>query len=727
VPDFFGRGYTRTASFAYVSRVPNKLTWIVKSLRKAFSKAALELKRGGQKVFLRNIDNCLDWLEYELSLCRGKTDVEAKSLHTSKWKDRVDWETYKRYFQIDRDGKTLNDIKVDMLEIRDQFAEGICELKSSYCKVKQPTFRPNGNRPRHRPQCRKHELRSLIKMLDKFSIRCMKSRMQQILAHFRESALDIWIEQNIKRRVNSKDLVFNIGSLCQMPIGISKYTLPRQKYSNSNYQSMAKLSLPLADSSRFYDNTSYQAYSSDSESLYDFGDTRQNARSWKTHVLKEALRDQHSTNSSQEKKSSGEILRNEMVSIDSDEDVLRLNPWDSLIKLSYGLESSVLAHIPTWITGRLDKQVVIPRRASPKWKSGKSSHQQIHNKVGDAKREVCSASSSISKSHNDILDEKMAELSLGEPANPCQDNLCNDSPISCSSSGSRGSLIKVPCRIQQQELDYLLFNLLLGKGKRFAEEILYTIFIGRPLLLVASNQNVKKVIRCARAVSMLVPGTYHRSIWLWQTEPLTVQQLSVLEVVVISEGAFKASSPCVLSLCSYFFLDELKLFAPRYKKKNSNQRLTQLLNDTSCKKPGQFRRCLQTNLAQMQLSAYLYYWKFIIGITKAPMNDVKPSHRGPFLRAKHIPELVREKIFEENIGIWDKRDFAILDRWTRIIERRVEMAGTLRVSSHCFSPAKKNVKSCKMWNEGLRNRLLRQHSETPTILHLLPLRNSKLP
>merc|ERR1719419_2064768 len=101
---------------------------------------------------------------------------------------------------------------------------------------------------------------------------------------------------------------------------------------------------------------------------------------------------------------------------------------------------------PTWITGRLGKQAFIPCRASPEWKLGKSSHQQIHNKVDDAEREVCSASRSIPKSDKDILDVKMPDLSLGEPAILCQDNqFGKDSPISLSSSVSRGNLIKLPC------------------------------------------------------------------------------------------------------------------------------------------------------------------------------------------------------------------------------------------------------------------------------------------
>merc|ERR1719173_82951 len=60
-----------------------------------------------------------------------------------------------------------------------------------------------------------------------------------MLARCRGSALDIAIEKKLKKKAKTNDMMFNIGSLCKIPIGISKYTPPRKKWV-SRHKSIGK-------------------------------------------------------------------------------------------------------------------------------------------------------------------------------------------------------------------------------------------------------------------------------------------------------------------------------------------------------------------------------------------------------------------------------------------------------------------------------------------------------
>lgn len=700
VPDFFGRGYTRTTSFAYVTQVPKKLTRILKPLRRAFSKAALELKQEGQRVFLNKIDECLYWVDYEISkynkndsVLGGQQGAVGNSSPASKYRNGVDMEIYKDYFEIELNLETLYDIKKDMREIREEFSEQIREIPStSSWKI-----RPKGERPHYRPQCSKKEFLSLMEVLSEFSIKRMKSRMQQILAKFQGSALDIVIERKTKKRVNATDLVFNIGTLCQMPISISKDTPPRPKWS-SRYEPIKRLHSPYMDRCRYY-GSSNGNYTSDSESLDYVGDTvvtyhttdeekqdlngtnelSLNHSGLNVSSQKAASSDlparPHSNSSNQEKKSSERNICNDILSIDNYEDQLSLDPGP-------------------WATAL--KQEILDNKDDP----------------GD--RVVLSASSNPST--KDKTESKKTEITLDGTALSSKPNQSGtDSPISTSSSSSSTNFTKVPSRTSQLDLDNLLVKLLFHKTcKRYAEQILYTIFIGRPLLLVGSSKYVKTVIKYARAVSMLVPGANDLSENLCRTEPLTVQELADLKIVGISERAFKATSQNVLDWCSYFIYDEMIVEAPRYRAKNSNQWLTNLLNEKSCKTSSQFRRFLQTELAKMQLQAYIYYWMLIIGVVKAPVKDAPHAFSGPFLRLKEMHMSERAAEIRNILGISDKRDIKILEHWARIIERRVEIASVSQVSSLCFPPLKEDEGG----NISLRDRLLAQHSKAPTSLHI---------
>jgi hypothetical protein len=288
-----------------------------------------------------------------------------------------------------------------------------------------------------------------------------------------------------------------------------------------------------------------------------------------------------------------------------------------------------------------------------------------------------------------------------------------DSTMSHSSLASRINDTKAFDRLSQVELDSFLSKFLFDKCESFAEEILYTILIGRPLLLVYSVKNYVSVTRYAQALSMLVPGTNNVSVQLQRNYPLTVEELPDLKIVVISEGAFSSTSQIVRSWCSYFVHDQLEISAPAYKHKNRDQWLTKLLMNQSLRSPGQFRRYLQRNVARMQLRAYLYYWMFVIGVVKAPC-DTSDSFKGPFLGMNAMSK--REKVaLGRREGVSDKRDFNILDYWSRIIQRQLNIASNTRISPRCFPPLM-NEKPRKMCNVSLRDRLLRQHFDKPTAL-----------
>lgn len=176
--------------------------------------------------------------------------------------------------------------------------------------------------------------------------------------------------------------------------------------------------------------------------------------------------------------------------------------------------------------------------------------------------------------------------------------------------------------------------------------------------------------------------------------------------------------------CSYFILDELKLYALPYKRRRSFLWITRLLRESSCKSSGQFRRHLQTNIARMQLRAYLYYWIFIIGVVKAP-SDATDWFKGPFLGIEKMLKLDRVASLRENEGISDERDFAILQYWARHIQRQVVQASSY-FGSNCFPPSREDEQDLQNCNISLRDRLLRQHSVTPTALLVSTERPQKL-
>jgi len=97
-----------------------------------------------------------------------------------------------------------------------------------------------------------------------------------------------------------------------------------------------------------------------------------------------------------------------------------------------------------------------------------------------------------------------------------------DSSMLSFSFASRLHATRMPFRGSQLNLDNLLTKFLFVECERFAEEIIYTIFIGRPLLLIWSNHNYKHVRRYAQALSMLVPGANNLSVQLERNWPLTV-------------------------------------------------------------------------------------------------------------------------------------------------------------------------------------------------------------
>jgi hypothetical protein len=108
----------------------------------------------------------------------------------------------------------------------------------------------------------------LMEMLNKLSIERMKSQMQQILKQFQGSRLDIAIERKNKKGVKCKNLMFNIGSLCQMPISISKCTLRRKKFCAA-YHTLKKLPSSLKKKWSVSATSDHNTWLSPSESFDD--------------------------------------------------------------------------------------------------------------------------------------------------------------------------------------------------------------------------------------------------------------------------------------------------------------------------------------------------------------------------------------------------------------------------------------------------------------------------
>jgi len=713
IPDLFGRGYTRTSSFAYVTRVPKKLMVVLKTLRRVFTKAALDLKQEGQKIFLSKIDSCLDWVEYEISklgktgnLSYGQQMVCGRRLPASEHKDGIDLEIWKKYFDIELNRKTLKEIMEDMLVIREEFKKPIRELQYIMSSARSPMVQWKVHRLHHRPQSSKRVFHSIMKVLDEFSIERMNSQMEQMLAHCRGSALDIAIERKIRKRAESKDLVFNIGSLCKIPIGISKYAPPRKKYC-STYQPMLKLQNSLKSNTPSYAKTGRDTYSPESDSLPDLGDrsivdtlvdeqkpeitvskddsestkiSGQTQSSWITSTLQLLISAPWSNSSNQEKKSSSINHSSDLLTIPNDYEQLSLDSEThaTMAKCSH----------------EVDKKSAMSTR-----EFRDISHQNPNLMKGKM-----------------VIDDGNTTYQLNQSS--------ADSSMSSFSFASRLHATRMPFRGSQLNLDNLLTKFLFVECERFAEEIIYTIFIGRPLLLIWSNHNYKHVRRYAQALSMLVPGANNLSVQLERNWPLTVWELPDLKIVVISKGAFSLTCKSVRRWCSYFILDELKLYALPYKRRRSFLWITRLLRKSSCKSSGQFRRHLQTNIARMQLRAYLYYWIFIIGVVKAP-SDATDWFKGPFLGIEKMLKLDRVASLRENEGISDERDFAILQYWARHIQRQVVQASSY-FGSNCFPPSREDEQDLQNCNISLRDRLLRQHSVTPTALLVSSERPKKL-
>jgi len=644
IPDLFGRGYVRTASFAYVTRVPGKQTIILKTLRKVFTKTAMELKQAGQKLFLRKIHSCLKWVDYQLSTTREANNEPSAQIRKLgkhvigfEHKDGIDLQMWRKYFDMELDDKTLKEIKEDMLVIRDVFKKPIRELKSSGGSARPAIVRQNGNRTHHRPQCSKRVFHSLMKVLDESSIERMKLWMEQMLARCQGSSLDIVLEKKLKKKVKSNDMMFNIGSLCKIPVGISKHTPPRKKY--NRYQSFVKQQKSPENNPPSYSKVSFIDSSSESEFIDDLDHQGHNQSSEKNSTLQLLITSHESNSSYQEKKSSS---------------------INNSIELPEPLSHD------SWTRCTPSKQW----NAEPKlFDSGNTTSQA--NKSG------------------------------------------GDSSLLWSSLTSRCAA-KAPFRHLQLNLDNLLTKFLFDDCGGHGEEILYTIFIGRPLLLVSSNHNYKHVRKYAQALSMLVPGASNLSVQLWRNWALTVQELTDLKIVVISKGAFDLTCKSVRHWCSYLILDEMKLCALPYKRKHSPRWINRLLRESLRKNPRQFRRHLQTNLARMQLQSYLYYWIFVIGIVKAP-RDAGDSWKGPFLGIERMLNLGRVAAQREKEGISDETDFAILRYWAEIIQRQVA-EGCGYFGSHRPRPSKENEQGRQMCPITLRHRLLQQYSVTPTAM-----------
>jgi len=650
IPDLFGRGYVRTASFAYVTRVPGKQTMILKTLRRVFTKTALELKRAGQKLFLRKIDSCLVWLEYQLSKTREansepSAQIKKYGRHVIGFehKDGIDLQMWRKYFDIELDDKTLKEIKEDMLVIRDVFKKPIREPKSAGSPARPTMIRQNGNRTHHRPQCSKRVFHSLMKVLAESSIERMKLWMEQMLSRCQGSALDIAIEKKLKKKAKSNDMMFNIGSLCKIPVGISKHTPPRKKYL-SRHQSIVKQQSPKNNPAS-YSKVSYIVSSSESESIDDLDHQEQNQSSEKNSTLQLLISPLESNSSCWEKKSSSMNNSNELLASSHDNEQLSL---DSGIRCT-----------PT--------------------------------KFWNLEAKEFDSGNTVSQANKSGVDSSLLWSSL------------------TSSFSARA-----PFRRRELNLDNLLTKFLFYDCGRFGEEILYTIFIGRPLLLVSSNHNYTHVKKYAQALSILVPGANNLSVQLWRNWPLTVQELTDLKIVVISKGAFNMTCKSVRHWCSYFILDEMKLCALPYKRKHSPRWISRLLRKSLCKSPRHFRRHLQTNLARMQLHSYLYYWIFVIGIVKAP-RDAADSWKGPFLGIEKMLKLDRVAAQRWKDVISDETDFAILRYWAGIIQSQVS-DGCRYFHSHRSGPSRENAQARQMCNISLRDRLLQQYSVTCTAL-----------
>merc|ERR1712060_539865 len=279
---------------------------------------------------------------------------------------------------------------------------------------------------------------------------------------------------------------------------------------------------------------------------------------------------------------------------------------------------------------------------------------------------------------------------------------------------------EVCCKTSSFETDDLLYKFLLGYCRGFAEEILNTIFIGRPLLIIGIEENCEIVKRYAKVLSMLVPGADQHSVELWRTEPLTVQQLTSLKIVGISTTAFLLTSTSVHEWCSFLSYEERNFKAPSYRLKDSSQWLSEVLDAPSCKSPGQFRRYLRSYISRIQLRAYLYFWISVIGVVKAPVSYASKAKNGSIRRKKSMPNEDRARA---TLGISNNRDLAIIAYWARIIERRVYKTICTHISS---GPLLIEDKPCReVSTMSLRDRLVRQHSNTPRTLHIGSVTDTK--
>jgi len=772
VPDFFGRGYTRATSLAYVSQTPKKIQRIVGGLKQHFTRISNDLKRDAQTIFLQKIDDAIKWLDWKskkyqqdpvkigskskstpatptttTTTTEGLREILATNNKELGTEDYFQANKYEEYFQVSLDKKTLDHIKEDMLEIREQFSEPIRELQASEAGTRTFKLRDR-DRQHHRPHAKRAEFVSLMELLSKESVERLKARLDKILSHFHRSSLDIMIERTARLPDKDPELLFNIGTLSVIPIGLNKAKQRRAFSRNSprsvpaaSSNAVASASSPLLDPPVTEDQRGEPTAPSQPRELPLH---RDDPRAWQQDQFRQSLRPDDDEKENEGGR--GSSKRGSLPSVDlswatipatkrcstspvvsekthdpgtrgpqDDEKTPRGSTPDGDSLPTRMLERAALTSPPILSSRGIDDPMprtqdtkgstLMPRSVTPVDTNSGDNQTSFGNSVQGRSQ---ASDSNERKSH--ISDYSSQPASHRKVASP-----------------------KSMYRTPEHDLEHVLSKVLLGKFKDFAEDLLYTILVNRPLVIVSPPKLKKRAQQYARALSNLIPGYAQHSgqVAAWRATPFSLDQLATIKIAAMSAESWKKTTDAKADWVSYIDLSTERFYGEKYRRKGhqSGRRfLHDVLKGRTFESPSQFRRHLCSKLLELQLAAYLYYWMAVVGVYKPPWSQERANDRlgGPFLRPLDSKQKRDYLARLAGLNLTHPMDRKIVQQWARIVEastyehylqRKLPPSKPPKSDPPLETPKKPPAPTSVL---ACRERLLKKHAARPPSLLMTP-------
>eukprot|EP01084_Bolivina_argentea_P284473 487572_1 len=162
--------------------------------------------------------------------------------------------------------------------------------------------------------------------------------------------------------------------------------------------------------------------------------------------------------------------------------------------------------------------------------------------------------------------------------------------------------------VSQKTRQTNLGRILLGRFKNSAEEILFSIFSNRPLIILANDTNHSTINRIKKAVKALSLLVNENETQEWRNQPLHSDEMSSLKIVGMSAEQLQNSSDDVLDLVTIIQFDESIVYAPIYRYEDKKKAWLSIMsvNRKRFKTPTIFCRQLSCRLLEMSLHVLLF-------------------------------------------------------------------------------------------------------------------------